>query len=416
MEKAIEALRTHKMGLKKACGQFNVPRTTLQRRYKSTFDVKQAASKGLGSRDNVFDVEMEEELVQHVKTMEGMLFGFTPKRFRQLAYQVAKANNIHHRFNSKKEETGKEWYRGFMSRHAELSLRMPEPTSAARAQGFNKVAVGKFFDLLEELQDKYHFTPDRIFNCDETGITTVPNQPSRIIASKGKKQVGSLSSAERGQLLTVEICMSAAGNFVPPFFVFPRCRLKPDLLDSAPPGSQAVAHPSGWMQTELFTRWFDHFLQHAHPTAENPVLLILDGHKTHTSNWDVIDKAMKHNVSILCLPPHCSHRLQPLDISFVKPMNTFYSHEVEKWLRIHPGRVVTIHQVPSLFRHAYLRAACAITAVNGFKKTGIWPINRDVFCEADFAASVPTDIPMNGDSPGHSAPQVATTPHSELPV
>ena len=93
---------------------------------------------------------------------------------------------------------------------------MPDATSAARARTFNEVSVSAFFDILEKLQDEKKFTPDRICNVDETGISTVPNNPSRIIAPKGKKQVGCLSSAERGQLVPAEICMSAARGFVPP--------------------------------------------------------------------------------------------------------------------------------------------------------------------------------------------------------
>lgn len=58
--------------------------------------------------------------------MENMLFGFTPRGLRQLAYQLAKANNVHQRFTTEKEEAGKEWYRGFMARHPDLSLCMPE--------------------------------------------------------------------------------------------------------------------------------------------------------------------------------------------------------------------------------------------------------------------------------------------------
>jgi hypothetical protein len=394
MSKAIEAIRSGEMGLKKASKVFNVPRTTLQRRCKTSEDIRMAAEKRLGSKSTVFTCAMEDELVSHMKTMESMLFGFTPKRLRQLAYQFAKVNGINDRFSDEKQEAGTEWYRGFMSRHPQLSLRMPEPTSAARAQGFNEVAVGKFFDLLQDLQQKLHFTPDRIYNCDETGITTVPNKPSKVIAAKGKKQVGSLSSAERGQLVTVEICMSASGNFVPPLFVFPRCRMKPDLMDNAPPGSQGVAHPSGWMQSDIFLKWFEHFVRQTHPSAETPVLLILDGHKTHTTNLDVINMAREQHVSILCLPPHCSHRLQPLDVSFMKPLNTFYAQEVERWLLNHPGRVVTVNQLPELFGAAYLRSASALTAVNGFMKTGIWPINRNVFSEADFAAALPTDMPV----------------------
>lgn len=40
--------------------------------------------------------------------------------------------------------------------------------SFSRAVGFNKENVSQFFDLLEQLLDKYHFLPDRIYNVDET--------------------------------------------------------------------------------------------------------------------------------------------------------------------------------------------------------------------------------------------------------
>ena len=30
-------------------------------------------------------------------------------------------------------------------------------------------------------------------------------------------------------------------------------------MDGAPAGSIAACHPSGWIQTEIFTEWFGHF-------------------------------------------------------------------------------------------------------------------------------------------------------------
>jgi len=57
MTHAIDALRMKRMGLKKACREYNVPRTTLQRRYKSSCDNETAASKGLGSKKKVFDAK-----------------------------------------------------------------------------------------------------------------------------------------------------------------------------------------------------------------------------------------------------------------------------------------------------------------------------------------------------------------------
>ena len=170
--------------------------------------------------------------------------------------------------------------------------------------------------------------------------------------------------------------------------------MKPELMDNAPPGVISVPHPSGWMQLDIFTQWFEHFMQHSNPTRERLVLLVLDGRKTHTNNLAVIELARARNVHIVCLSPHCTHRLQPLDVTFTKPLMTYYTQEVVKWLRNHPGQVVTTFQIAGLFSAAYLRASTHVTAINGFRKTGLWPLDRDVLQDCDFAAPEPTDIPI----------------------
>ena len=117
-----------------------------------------------------------------------------------------------------------------MHRHKELSLRQPEAISAAKAKSFNPQTVNKFFDLFEAVMDKYKFPPQRILNCDETGITTVQGEPSKVLAKAKKRQVGGLVSAERGQLASVKICMNLTGTFIPPLFVFSRVRMKAELM------------------------------------------------------------------------------------------------------------------------------------------------------------------------------------------
>lgn len=206
-----------------------------------------------------------------------------------------------------------------------------------------------------------------------------------------------VKNMENGELSTAVIYMSASGIFVPPMLIILRVRMKPQFLEGVPPGTLTVAHKSGWMQLDLFDKWFIHFLTHIQASKTNPALLILDGHKTHTQNISIIDKARVNGVTILCLPPHCSHRLQPLDLSFLTPLSTFYSQELEIWLRNHPGRCITVSEVPSLFGRAYLRASTPINAINGFAKTGLYPINRTVCTEDMFIAMLPTDKPQQQD-------------------
>ena len=73
------------------------------------------------------------------------------------------------------------------------------------------------FDIIA----KYKLSPQAIWNMDETGVTTV-QRPDKIVATKGRKQVGAITSQERGQLVTVTCAVSALDNSIPPFFVFPR--------------------------------------------------------------------------------------------------------------------------------------------------------------------------------------------------
>ena len=160
--------------------------------------------------------------------------------------------------------------------------------------------------------------------------------------------------------------------------------MKPELLDGTPPGTIAVTHPSGWIQLDLFTRWFEHFVQTVKPTKEDPVILILDGHHSHTRNVDIIQRGREHGVSIVCLPPHCTDRMQPLDVAFMYPFKTYYAQEVGNWLDSHENRVVSHYQIGELMGRAYVRAATMTTATNGFRATWIYPLNQNIFTDADF--------------------------------
>lgn len=349
---------------------------------------------GLGRYKPVFTTAQEKELVEHILAMECRLFGLSLNELRQLAFELAERNNLLHTFNRRKSMAGKAWLYSFLKRHPELRLRSPESTSIARAIGFNRPAVQQFFSLLSDVYCKHNLSPSQIYNVDETGIMTVPKKRSKCLALRGKRQVGCLTSAERGILVTAETCMNAAGNFMPTMFVFPRERAKPELLDDAPPGSTAAYHPSGWMQKNIFLMWFKMFIDFSKPTKDKAVLLLLDGHSTHTKSLELLELARAHNIILLCFPPHTTHRLQPLDVSFMAPLSSYYSQEVQKWLQMHPGRAVTISQIGKLYGSAFMKAACVQTAVNGFRKTGIYPYNPDVFPDWMFDPAETTNKPL----------------------
>jgi len=151
---------------------------------------------------------------------------------------------------------GKDWVKGFRKRHPQVTLRSPEATSSARAQAFNRPNVMTFFTILQNVLQIRRFLPHRVFNVDETGPTTVQSKCSNMLSLKGRRQVDSLTSAKRGLLSTIVVCMSAGGNFIPPMIIFPRVRMKAELQEGALPGTIFHCHPSGWIQLEIFTEWF----------------------------------------------------------------------------------------------------------------------------------------------------------------
>ncbi len=99
--------------------------------------------------------------------------------------------------------------------------------------------------------DTNQFRPEDIHNLDGTGCTTV-QIPKDIVTERGKKQVGSATSAERGTLVTVVYTINAAGNVLPPMFIFPRKNFRDHFTRGGPPGCIGQANKSGWINEELF--------------------------------------------------------------------------------------------------------------------------------------------------------------------
>lgn len=106
----------------------------------------------LGHYRPVFNAEQEQYLVQYPLEMEVSIIGITLNDLRSLAYKLAEQNKILNNFNHQIKLAGKDCVRGFRQRHPEMVLRVPEATSAVRAQAFNKVNVTRFFDILEDVR------------------------------------------------------------------------------------------------------------------------------------------------------------------------------------------------------------------------------------------------------------------------
>ncbi|KAK7149284.1 hypothetical protein R3I94_008801 [Phoxinus phoxinus] len=202
------------------------------------------------------------------------------------------------------------------------------------------------------------------------GITTV-QVPDRVIAVTGERQVGAMTSGERGTLVTIAFAGNAQGNHVPPFFIFPRKKYRDHFVRDGPAGSIGSANGSGWMQEAEFLLFLQDFAIHTRVSKESMLLLLLDNHHSHISGA-AIDFCRAHRIVMLSFPPHCSHRLQPLDRSVFGPLKHYVSTAADLWMKNHPGQHMTIYDITSL-EAAILPLAATTNLAAGFYCNGSGP-------------------------------------------
>ncbi|GFN81886.1 tigger transposable element-derived protein [Plakobranchus ocellatus] len=341
-----------------------------------------------------------------------MFHGLSVKAARQLAYNYAKRNNkVYPAPWDKNNESEIDWFYGLMSRHNNLRIRMPETTSIARAVAFNRFNVMVFFDNFEEILSRggVKFDPNRLYV--EPGRDWNSDCPICYTYSteKGAKQVGLLTSTEKGNLVTICACVNAAGNALPPAYIFPRVHFKDHMLNGAPNGSRGFATSSGWMNRELFPQVLRHFLNLMNVSKDNPGILVMDNHDSHTT-LEVIDVARENGLIILTFPPHCIHRMQPLDVSVFGPFKAYYNRACTDHLLSNQGKSLTAYDLASISSTAFYKAFTIENVQAEFRKCGIFPMNRNVFSEDAFLSSKPFDRPQlqdNEQQPGPSKVQDA---------
>lgn len=400
MDKAVEEVLRGAFILTTA-KKYSLPQTSL-RRYVDKRKNKEPFPENAGRFKNTFTEEQLLLLKNYVTDIDRRAFGLTKKDFARIVFDYAEHLKIEHRFNKEERMAGKDFVSNFLSKF-NLSLRKPEATSVARLAAFNEVSVQNFFNLLTEIMKKYRYEPHQIYNVDETGCSTVPTKSPLIITPTGKRRVVKVSSAERGSNVSVVCCVSATGHYVPPLFIFKRVRMQDYLLHDAPPGSQAACNPeSSFINAKIFLEWLSHFKKNVGPSADNQILLLMDNHASHIT-LEAVNFCRDNFITLLGFPPHTTHRMQPLDVSFFGPLKTAYSNVCNDFLTMNPGQTVAVKNVPSLFHKAYAKAATLNNAVKGFEAAGIVPLNSQIFSAEEFEPAVTTAAYATSSSEIHDA-------------
>lgn len=161
---------------------------------------------------------------------------------------------------------------------------------------------------------------------------------------------------------------------------------------------------NGWTSESLCLDWFKtNFVPAAtaHGDPTKPILLIYDGHSSHTS-LELIDYAIAHNIILYELPSHTTHKLQPCDVGAFAPLKREWVKHAQQVLE-RDGIPMCLRDVVEVYMEARTKAFKADTIRSAFKRSGIVSdpesgrprCNIDVFSAADFAPSIPSSTSLH---------------------
>ena len=161
-----------------------------------------------------------------------------------------------------------------------LGLRRTEQLDRLRAGALNAETIQHFVDLVGKITEKLDLTEEDIWNMDESGYSFDMNRLFTY-CKRGRKHVYASSSSNREHVSIVS-AISAAGKYIPEFFIYKGKEDFDGALDGANPGADFKMAEKGYMTDEVWPFWVQHFLDCLPDKADRGyVVLYLDGFGSH---------------------------------------------------------------------------------------------------------------------------------------
>lgn len=378
LQKALQKIQAGLATLSQASLEFNIPYNTLYKRHKGLRGQKSNTH----GRPPVFHLAEEQRLANYLKCLEKWGYGLTSSEVLEKVREFVTLNNIKTPFTNNRP--GTDWLIAFKRRHG-LSTKKPQSLEYCRKKATDPFLINEYFQLLKETLDKLklHNKPNSIWNLDETSLCMDPSRLkvvgakgkpcSRIIAGSGKENVTVLAGA------------SAAGQKAPPLIIYKGNNVWsswiPETNELQKSPMSFAASPNGWMTSEIFRNYFTKTLLPFFGDTR-PILIVYDGHASHVDS-QLIETAQAENVTILKLPAHSSHLLQPLDLSVFRPLKLIWEKKLLVWQRRHQGCKIPKKHFSVLLNETWNEVSQEIIS-SGFKKGGIYPFNENVVSEEKY--------------------------------
>lgn len=316
LQQAIEALASGAIkSERQAAKTFGVPRSTLRGRKdgRETRSHSHVFLQRLSSNE-------EAALVRVCNQLNAWGWPLSHSMLDNLAVKFLKSKG-----DTKK--LGANWYKNFMSRNPEIRLKRVRGINDNRRDDTNFQIITEWFDLVKTTVSNYDIAEGDIYNMDNRGIIklTMPGENTKVVFVSKEERQSSGEDSGNYQWISLIECIGVNGLSLPPYIIFEAEHILHEWADDRIDNTTCIAiSPNGWTDQEIDLAWLKRFDNWTRPHLRGRYrLLILDGSSTPIS-YDFVDYCMQNNIIALCLPPHGTHALQPLDVGIFGPLGEAY--------------------------------------------------------------------------------------------
>jgi hypothetical protein len=319
---------------------------------------------------------------------------------------------------TRKETPCYSWYKRFLQRYKKfITARRLKSRSTARYCAEDAERITKWFDeIYIPAIKKYNIThADQVLAMDETGVldnAELHSGVKYVCSNDVTKHHEERGSNNRYSIL--HIC-SALGITLPPITIFQGCRMRVGMLAQAPQGTKYQFQESGYFLSDFLPDVIRHILKHHRPTMDGSMtttdprvwidgeerehieltktptchrIILMDNASVHR-NIEAEKLAEANNIHIIYLPPNTTHFMQVSDVAvFASMKKKWYTRlAIDATTAARDDLAAAKYQVNvegltkqnfwMRFRPAWNVGTAPCRIVEGFRRTGQWPPNKN---------------------------------------
>jgi hypothetical protein len=301
------------------------------------------------------------------------------------------------------DPVGQNWAATFVKRRPELKVKFNRKYDYKRALCEDSEIVEGWFRLVQNMKAKYGIQDEDTYNFDETGFMMGMISTGAVVTAAERR--GRPKTVQQGnrEWVTAIQGINAMGWAIPPFIIFKgKHHLSAWYKEEDLPQNWVIGvSKNGWTTNKLGIEWLEHFDKHTkRRVVGSHRLLVLDGHESHSS-IEFHQLCEEKKIITLCMPPHSSHLLQPLDVGCFAPLKKAYGCQAEKLMRNKITRITKTEFLPC-FIAAYNASITKTNILGGFRGAGLVPLSPEaVLLTLDVRLRTPP-LPTVEDGPWQS--------------